>query len=119
MHWKSLEQRQEYYQNWRDNNREKRRKYQKEYYLRHREVIQEKYRLYCLAHKKECAASQKVRYAIKRGKMERKPCDICGEEKSQGHHFDYRKALVVQFLCASCHKKWHLTEGVLQKLAWG
>ena len=115
--WKSREQRREYYRNWRENNREKRREYQKEYYLRHWAEIKEKYRLYRLVHRMERNASKRVRYAIKKGRMERKLCDICGAEKTQAHHFDYAKALAVQFLCASCHKKWHLTEGVLQKLS--
>ena len=113
--WKSKEQRREYYRKWRNNNREKRRQYQREYYLGHWEEIKEKYRLYYSTHKKEHNASKRVSSAIKRGKIERRPCEICGEKKAQAHHFDYAKVFSVQFLCASCHKRWHLTEGVLQK----
>ena len=37
----------------------------------------------------------------------KKPCEECGNEKSQKHHNDYEKPLEVQHLCAGCHKKLH------------
>lgn len=48
-------------------------------------------------------ARQKMRYAIEHGKMEQKPCVICGEEKTQGHHKDYSKPLDVVWLCTVHH----------------
>lgn len=52
-------------------------------------------------------AHDAVGYAIRTGKLERKPCEKCGNPKSQGHHEDYSKLLDVKWLCASCHKKEH------------
>ena len=44
---------------------------------------------------------------IKRGKVIRKPCEACGEEKSEGHHEDYSKPLEVKWLCRKCHLNHH------------
>lgn len=49
----------------------------------------------------------------KRGILERKPCEICGE-KAQKHHDDYTKPLEVRWLCPwhhqELHRRWR-TEG--------
>lgn len=45
--------------------------------------------------------------AIKNGEIIRKPCEICGEIKSHGHHQDYLKPLEVVWLCAKHHKAAH------------
>lgn len=55
-------------------------------------------------------AARKVQYAIKIGKIKRLPCEKCGELKSQAHHDDYSKPLIVRFLCAAHHKKHHLSQ---------
>lgn len=44
------------------------------------------------------------------GKIKRKPCEVCGEKKSQGHHYKgYEKEhwLDVQWLCVKHHKEVH------------
>ena len=43
----------------------------------------------------------------KRGLIERKPCEICGERKSQMHHPDHELPTVVVWLCRPCHLAWH------------
>ena len=43
--------------------------------------------------------------ALRNGKIIKKPCEICKEENSQGHHPDYNKPLEVVWLCPSHHKK--------------
>lgn len=45
---------------------------------------------------------------IRQGKIERQPCVICGEEWAQAHHPDYKKPLVIAWLCPSHHKKVEL-----------
>jgi hypothetical protein len=52
--------------------------------------------------------------AVKRGKMARLPCEVCGDPRSQGHHEDHSKPLEVRWMCARCHGKEHRTspEGV-------
>ena len=56
-------------------------------------------------------AQYKSRYAIRAGKVKRLPCEVCGSEKSHGHHDDYLKLYEVRFLCARHHRLWHLENG--------
>lgn len=56
-------------------------------------------------------ARQAVERALKRGDLERQPCEICGESKTHGHHDDYRQPLVVRWLCNSHHRQWHRDNG--------
>lgn len=46
-----------------------------------------------------------VEYAIRSGRLIRKPCEICGSEPSEAHHDDYDKPLEVRWLCRSHHMK--------------
>lgn len=52
-------------------------------------------------------ATTMVSNAIKAGKMERKPCEVCGAEKVEAHHPDYTKPLEVMWLCKPHHTEWH------------
>lgn len=45
--------------------------------------------------------------AINTGRVERKPCEKCGNPKSEGHHPDYSKALEVVWLCHADHAVEH------------
>ncbi len=54
-------------------------------------------------HHTKYRARQKLCYAVKTGKLIRKPCEICGEKKTQGHHEDYLKPLSVRWLCDLHH----------------
>jgi len=49
-------------------------------------------------------AAGRINDAIRYGKLKRKPCEICGEKKSHGHHPDYSKPLLVIWLCPFHHK---------------
>ena len=44
---------------------------------------------------------------LKRGYLEREPCNACGAEKAQMHHHDYSKPLEVEWLCRPCHLAEH------------
>ena len=44
---------------------------------------------------------------IKRGRLQRKPCYICGAEQVQAHHPDYSKPAVVVWLCKEHHRNLH------------
>lgn len=44
---------------------------------------------------------------FRRGKIEKKPCKVCGSEQSQMHHHDYSKPLEVEWLCRPCHLQEH------------
>ncbi|SHI96154.1 hypothetical protein SAMN05444404_1098 [Ruegeria lacuscaerulensis ITI-1157] len=45
--------------------------------------------------------------ALRRGLLTRKPCEVCGAEKTDAHHPDYDRPLVVQWLCRKHHKQAH------------
>ena len=48
-----------------------------------------------------------VNNALTRDKLKRKPCEVCGNKKSQAHHDDYSKPLVVRWLCQVHHSEHH------------
>lgn len=50
--------------------------------------------------------------AVRKGLMVPDNCQTCGSsENIHGHHDDYAKPLNVRWLCAACHKAWHLKHG--------
>lgn len=54
-------------------------------------------------------ANQVVSNAIRDKKLTRKPCEVCGtQERVQAHHRDYRRPLMINWLCFNHHKEWHL-----------
>jgi hypothetical protein len=58
-----------------------------------------------VAHPEKAKAWSAVYWAIKTGKLTRKPCEICGEPKSQAHHGDYSKPLDVRWFCFKHHRE--------------
>lgn len=52
-------------------------------------------------------ARLKLTKAIKSGFLKRKPCIVCGNEKVDGHHYDYKKPLDVIWLCRVHHNDIH------------
>jgi len=56
--------------------------------------------------RKKGNARAQVARALKEGVLTRMPCDKCGAVNTVGHHEDYDKPLIVQWLCRSCHH-WH------------
>jgi hypothetical protein len=49
----------------------------------------------------------KVKYAVKTGKLIKTPCQVCGELKVEGHHPDYSRPLDVVWLCRKHHNEIH------------
>jgi hypothetical protein len=62
-------------------------------------------RLYQFYNKDKRAVQQKLRYAVRKGVVEKKrKCEVCGSEKKvEAHHWNYSKPLEVQWLCYYCH----------------
>jgi hypothetical protein len=56
---------------------------------------------------KKRRASIAVHNAVKRGKMTKLPCEVCGNPKSEAHHPDYDKPLDVMWLCRKHHADIH------------
>jgi hypothetical protein len=52
-----------------------------------------------------------ARHAANRGKLQRQPCEICGEAKVEAHHDDYSKPLQVRWLCPPHHRDVHKASG--------
>ena len=52
--------------------------------------------------------ARKVIFILKRsGELKYKPCEMCGEIKSEAHHDDYKKILKIRFLCKKHHIEFH------------
>ncbi len=45
--------------------------------------------------------------ARRKGLLERQPCEVCGDPKTDGHHEDYSAPLMVRWLCRKHHKARH------------
>jgi hypothetical protein len=45
--------------------------------------------------------------AVRRGRLNRQPCEVCGDS-AQAHHDDYSKPLEVRWLCRKHHNEFHL-----------
>jgi hypothetical protein len=69
-----------------------------------KQIIKNKIKEYKLANKMKEIAHNAVEIAVKYGRLEKLPCVVCGDAKSEGHHEDYGKPLDVIWLC----KKHHL-----------
>jgi len=52
-------------------------------------------------------AHSAVNNAIRSGKIKRKSCEKCGNEKTHAHHPNYKQPLSVIWLCAMCHQRLH------------
>jgi hypothetical protein len=48
-----------------------------------------------------------VQNGLRDGIIQKKPCEICGEPKSEAHHEDYSKPLEVKWLCFVHHREAH------------
>jgi hypothetical protein len=93
--------------NWREKNQEKEGRRQKGRYQKRREYFLEYQKNYSLENPEKVLAATMVRDAIKKGFIERKPCETCGNVKSHGHHDDYRKPFEVRWLCSKHHRLHH------------
>lgn len=58
-------------------------------------------------HPEKYAATGAVNNAIRDGRLERKPCEVCGCERVEAHHDDYSKPLEVRWLCRTHHLEVH------------
>ncbi len=57
-------------------------------------------------------AHSMVNNAVRDGKLEREPCEMCGIwESVHAHHDDYSQPLNVRWLCSKHHVNWHMING--------
>ena len=69
------------------------------------------------ADRKKANARSYLHVYIKRGKVQKKPCQECGNPNAQGHQHDYDKPLDVTWLCMKCHRRLHNRLQNMQKAA--
>ena len=60
--------------------------------------------------RKKILARAKLRYHVKKGHIQKKPCEGCGSNSAEAHHSDYDKPLEVEWLCHACHGVQHRKE---------
>lgn len=77
-----------------------------------RKILKEQAKKYRKKKKLQCSPEKrrahcKIRKMIKRGKLQRKPCEKCGNPNSQAHHDDYSKPRDVRWLCQFHHSELH------------
>lgn len=68
---------------------------------------------YCLLEpeaKKRQIARDYARVYLRRGKIQRQPCLMCGSDQAEMHHEDYSKPLEIRWLCRPCHLAVHSGE---------
>lgn len=58
--------------------------------------------------KKRASARSMARVYTIRGKIKPKPCEVCGELKTERHHDDYNKPLDIKYFCRKHHVEYHL-----------
>ena len=52
---------------------------------------------------------------LKRGKILKLPCKICSSKKSEMHHIDYNKPLIIIWLCRRCHLLHHKLQQIVER----
>lgn len=52
-------------------------------------------------------AHRKLQKAVAAGRIQRRPCEVCGTFPSQAHHHDYSHPLDVRWLCHGHHMAEH------------
>lgn len=60
-----------------------------------------------LRNPEKATARNAISNAIRDGKLQKKPCEVCGNANSEGHHPDYSKPLEVMWLCRTHHLEQH------------
>jgi hypothetical protein len=48
-----------------------------------------------------------VSNALRDGRLQRQPCEVCGATKVEAHHDDYSRPLAVRWLCVEHHNAAH------------
>lgn len=44
---------------------------------------------------------------VRKGRVIKRPCEVCGSPKAEAHHDDYSKPLAVRWLCKDHHEERH------------
>jgi len=74
---------------------------------RGKERARQRYEENYAQNKQKYLAQRAIKRLVDSGVIIRYPCEVCGEEPSNGHHPDYSKPLEVVWLCQKHHKEIH------------
>lgn len=58
-------------------------------------------------HREKYLAHRAIENAVHYGSIQRQPCEVCGNPKSEGHHADYSQKFAVRWLCYTHHRAVH------------
>ncbi len=79
--------------------RERKREYQRQ----HPDQVRGVQRRWAAKNRHKTRAYWQFHKALKDGRIEKQPCEVCGEADVHGHHDDYDKPLEVRWLCPVHH----------------
>lgn len=110
----------EYHRQWHAENKESRSAAHRAWYERNHEAVRLRVAEYAQSGRgkeakaryernnpEKVRARKAVRSAIQKGKLERQPCEECGEPDAQAHHEDYSKPFDIRWLCFKHHREEH------------
>jgi hypothetical protein len=63
--------------------------------------------------RKKVVARAYTHVLIKRGKIVKEPCEVCGSVESQAHHDNYDNPRDVRWFCRPHHLEWHRQNGIV------
>lgn len=86
---------------------EKKTEWSRRYYAENTEAVLAIKRGWVERNRDKRRAQNVVSNAIRRGKLEKQPCEVCGTTKVHAHHDDYTQPLQVRWLCPKHHKEAH------------
>jgi hypothetical protein len=77
------------------------------YYRRRGQHVRERMQAYYGMNPEKVRAHNTVFVEIRAGRMERQPCEVCGNPRTDAHHDDYARPLDVRWLCRVHHREIH------------
>ncbi len=106
--FKTKEEYNEWFREYRERNREKMRAYYREYNREWRkENGYHNEKKWNKKNPEKVYAQNLLQRAVKLGHIKKLPCEVCGNPKSVGHHDNYYKPLKVRWLCHVHHSSLH------------
>jgi hypothetical protein len=76
-------------------------------YRRPPEIKKREREAYRRAFPEKRRADSAVYNALRRGRLAKQPCEVCGGIKVHAHHDDYSNPLAVRWLCPTHHMRLH------------
>jgi ribosomal protein S27AE len=73
----------------------------------------EKIKAYNRRNPEKTYCRDKVKKAVAKGVLVKRPCCLCGSEKVVAHHDDYNYPLRVRWMCIKCHLNFHREKRII------